>query len=506
MAFSDVVIARPEEAAHRSRAGLQPPPAFSSGSCMQHLLRMSIPLRVRMLVAGILLSIPALVLNPWVIGTDSMNDPVGDGILIAQGLLGIVWIIGVSASRLRHGCAREVSVESPRSPPAWNWAQVVVLLLVLALWLATFRDRWLRPELAKDDYDYLAFAARWQDTWRHLLDPYNEHLCVPTRLLTWAVCAVVPAGQLPRALALAGMALFVAACTLLLRFARREWGMPLLGPVAVSLFVLTDVHREVVTWYSASQWCWALLLLLWSLILLQSDGSRCMPRLTATAGLAVAAPFAYAVGLFVGPITSLYAVVKSRCSIHGGWSVSKRAVLSLLPAAAGVCSVAGIAAWKGPEIAQRASYGGQPAARAIAPFRGVLFGVRSTVDLLVLRNLGVERTDPLPRVVYAVAFPVLVFGVGELIRRTQHPRAVLVGVLLILLPYAATLPFRAWVHYESFLNWSRYQLFPHLGVVFLLCSALAEFGKQHGLGQPSPGRQALWAGGLAVLQFSVHAM
>ena len=87
-----------------------------------------------------------------------------------------------------------------------------------------------------------------------------------------------------------------------------------------------------------------------------------------------------------------------------------------------------------------------------------------------------QRDTRLPRVAYAVMFPLVVAGVGELIRRVATPGPAILGLGIILLVYAATLPFRAWVMYESYLAWTRYQLFPQLGAVLIVCTALFEFG------------------------------
>jgi hypothetical protein len=143
---------------------------------------------------------------------------------------------------------------------------------------------------------------------------------------------------------------------------------------------------------------------------------------------------------------------------------------------------------------------------AISVTQGVLFGVRSTVDLLVMRNVGVQYPRRLPRVAYAVVFPLLVAGVGELIRRAGIPGPAMLGFGLILLSYSVTLPFRAWVYYESFLSWTRYQLFPQLGVVLIVCAALFEFGPRFLRERSLSTGRVLFVLAVTVAQFAVHAI
>ena len=299
---------------------------------------------------------------------------------------------------------------------------------------------------------------------------------------------------------MAGMVLFAGAFVPLFVFVRRECNSPAMGLIAVSIFALTPVHREVVVWYSASQWCWALVLLLIALLMVPAGVERMTAwRLGGVVLLASIAPLSYAVGLLVCPITSVYLIVR-RCA----GKLAARPAFCALPALATVAVVLALACWKGPDIARRAKYGGRRPVDAIAPLGGVLYGVRSTVDILLLRNLGFGSDSRLPRVCYAVAFPIVIFALGELIRKSIRPCLLILGWTLILLPYAMMLPFRAWLQYEHYLSWSRYQLFPQLGVALIVCGALAEFGPRWLRDPALSARQVAVVLSLAIVQFLVH--
>ena len=464
----------------------------------------AVPPRWGVLIVLVLASVVGLVLNPWVVKPYWMSDPVGDGILIALGLAGIAWCSGVCLARLRGACdcssadvpAADLSTLSPRR----HWPIVAVWSVILVLWLAMFRERWSRPEIKYDDYHYITIGATWSSTTRNLFNPFNEHFCVPTRLLTWGLCATVEPSRLPGALAVAGMLLFASAFVPLFVFVRRECNSPAMGLLAVSIYALTPVHQEVVMWYSASQWCWALVLLLVALLMVPAGVVRMTAwRLGGVVLLAAIAPFTYAVGLLVGPVTSLYLIVR-RCV----GQLAARPACCVLPALATVVVVLTLACWKGPDIARRAKYGGRRPADAIAPLSGVLYGMRSTVDTLVLRNLGFRPVSRLPRVCYAVVFLIVIFGLGELIRRAVRPGLLILGWTLVLLPYAMMLPFRVWVQYEDFTLWSRYQLFPQLGVALIVCGAVAEFGPRWLRGPVLSARQITIVLSLAIVQFLVH--
>jgi hypothetical protein len=294
------------------------------------------------------------------------------------------------------------------------------------------------------------------------------------------------------------MALFAAATVLLYWFVRREWGSPALGLVAASLFALTSAHREVVLWYSASQWCWALLLSLAALLVLQGAGPAPSAwRLIVAALAAALGPLNFAVGLLVGPLASLYLLARN--------AGPARLVRSLVPVAGTAAALLAIVPVSGPGILARADYGGRPPAEAVSVLDGALFGVRCTVDVLMLENIGIERRVGLmPRLGYALLLALAALAVTELVRSARRPGPAILGFSFVLLAYSITLPFRAWVEYESFLKWTRYQLFPQVGVTLLVCSTLAELAPAWLVTDELTGRQVLLVLALAAAMFVLH--
>jgi hypothetical protein len=435
------------------------------------------------LLAAVLFVGFGLIANPWIVNPDSMYDPVGEGILILEGTLGLSWLVACCISKLKtvehsvqtapvpsgsyadnlHGCKRD----------AGQYLVVSLLLLYIgSLWLNLFWHRWNEPILRLDDFDYIAIARTWSTTSRHLLTPYNEHICVPTRLLTWALCGFVDESQWPRALARAGMALSVMPWIPLGWFVHRELGSPTLALLAVSFFALTTIHQEVVLWYSASQWNWALLLTLATLLVLQSRDPDLVGWRVATSGiLAAIGPLCYTIGISAGLLGTVYLFVRWRLGLTAisFW----RCTVPLLGTAA--CLLVLVPS-KAHGILDRASYGGKSVAQASSVPKGVLYGLRSTVDQLVLGNLGFDEGPKKTRVLYAMMFMVVVFGIGESIRRDDLPVLPVVGCAFVVIPYALTLPFRTWVQYDEILRWTRYQLFPQVGFALVVCGVLAAWG------------------------------
>lgn len=452
--------------------------------------QISLPGRVRVLLAGIaLFAGPGIIANPFVVMPSTMHDPVGDGILVVEGLLGIAWWLFVCG---RYGGWRKpealddqwptqqtLDVPCPTPPitivgPARPCLTTTLLAgcVLVPLWLAMHWNRVTEPRLFVDDFHYVDVARSFTRTWSNLLTPFNEHVCVLTRLFTWLGCCLSGDSDPARVLAYGGMALFSVCAIVFFVYLVRETGNAILAWAGTGLFLFSAAHREIVNWYSASQWSWALLLMLGNLVLLQRSGIRSSGRrLVATAALSAVACFNFAVGAFVGPISAIYLLLKS----PGESPPLARWSRCGVPVVGTVVALAVLIPLKAPQVLAAASYGGRAAADAIAPFRGVLYGVRSVVDLLFLKNLGIDVVGPSPRVVYVIGFALAVFAGGELVRLSRRPAVPALGGSIILFADAVTLPFRAWVQYESYVQWTRYQLFPQLGVALLAVTAMDLF-------------------------------
>jgi hypothetical protein len=110
----------------------------------------------------------------------------------------------------------------------------------------------------------------------------------------------------------------------------------------------------------------------------------------------------------------------------------------------------------------------------------------------------------MPRAVYAATFLLTAVASIEFVRRAPRPRPVIVGYSLIAFSYLISLPFRAWVQYDSFLDWTRYQFFPQIGVAFIVCGAAATWGPAW-LSAPELSRRSVLAVlALAAAQSAIH--
>jgi hypothetical protein len=449
-----------------------------------------------------------IVANPWIIQPDASFDPVGDGILIGLGVIALVacvvaWVMRLRAWRSESAVTLTTepgAVESGAA--AWSWLERALFLGIVALWIAMFWPRWSDPQLSTDDGLYIAAAATWADTRANLFTPFAEHLCPVPRVWTWLICAAFDEADWPRALATSGLALFASTFPLLYLFVRREFHSPALALVAVSLFALTPVHHEIVRWYSASQWSWSFGLLLASLLVVQSNRDGVARwQLALSFVLAAIGPFFYLVGLLIGPVTAVYLAARRD---RDGRAV--RLTRCVLPLAGTATFLAFFVPLKLVSVLASSSYGGNPALSSIDPLGGALYGVRCVVDLLVLRNLGCARDALLSRAAYATLFMLTAVALVELVRRARRPRFVLVGCALVILSYAISLPFRAWVEYSDFLDWTRYQLYPQLGVVLLVSGALATHGPEWLAAHALTGRCVFVVLALATAQFVVHVI
>src|SRR3990172_2205659 len=161
----------------------------------------NVPRRYLWVLATVLVLLIGIPLNPWVVRPSGQYDPIGDGILIVEGALAVVWCLavcwmGVRRCRAAASLGSTLEAARPARTSARERVKIALLLAyVLALWLALHWQRLCEPELKVDDYHYVEIAASWDETRRNLFTPYNEHLCVLTRLFTWSICVAVDAAH-----------------------------------------------------------------------------------------------------------------------------------------------------------------------------------------------------------------------------------------------------------------------------------------------------------------------
>ena len=81
----------------------------------------------------------------------------------------------------------------------------------------------------------------------------------------------------------------------------------------------------------------------------------------------------------------------------------------------------------------------------------------------------------------------------------------MLGCVCVVFSYALTLPFRSWVQYDAIVNgWTRYQLFPQLGVVLILCGVLKQLGPEWLSSSNLSLRNVLLVAGVVTLKFLLH--
>lgn len=397
---------------------------------------------------------------------------------------------------LRRARQRSPMPPAESSPPPVAATGWLVFGAIAVLWLILFRERFLHPALPiGDDAHYLRDSADWPTTRKNLFAPYNEHTVVPARLLTFAAietAALLDIG-VHIVMAAATLALFLTSLMLVYWFARGWWASDAGGLLTVAVFAIATNYREVILWYSASQWLFSFCLLQVGLVLATRNSVR-GDRWTEAAGMipAFCGPFAYTVGVLVGPLCSLYRAARQPSGRAGGW----RAVLApTIGTAAAVPVVAAILwSWFGTET--YANSGGR-GPQAFSPGDGTVYILRLSVDLLILRNLGFPTVTPERSLIWLL--PLAAAAIVGLLRWRPGLWRLWPHVALVYLPYACTIPFRTWVDYGILTSWTRYQLFPQLGVALLVSGTVRELAPAW----LQPSRRLAFREGLAITLLAV---
>lgn len=335
----------------------------------------------------------------------------------------------------------------------WTLCQ---FFLIVALWVFLYRDRWLAPQPMPDDDQLFRQSVDWATTRRHLLVPMVDHVMILPRLITFV--ALQLSGDMSRDAAGAAVsaALFLPALGMLFLVARNEWRSDGAALLAVAIFALSPAYREVIFWYTATtQWLVPLNMLLAGILLVQRGGfTMSVGRMVAVTIIAATVPLCFSFGMIVGPLLSVWLATRSRAG------TGVRSMGCILAPTVG--AVAGTAVL----MANLAGQG-----RSFAPefVLGVVTSARLAMDVLLLRNLGIGWR--LPKHAFCVAWPLIAVLLAVLVRRAPEPRRLIPILATVVLGYAAVVPFRAWVQYHDLVDWTRYQLFPHLGFALLMTDA-----------------------------------
>lgn len=356
--------------------------------------------------------------------------------------------------------------------PARRVAVVVAVLCVLALGLHICSILW--PTLYWDDFQILAGSWTWEAAWQNLSVPFNEHVMPLGRISTWVLVQI--AGRptaLPLAAALQGPLAVLGAMLLVYFFVRRELGHSLYGLVAMALFGVSTRYWNAVQWFAASFAVLALDTFLLALLAAQAWRKTGRVSRLVMCGVATAlAPCWFASGVLAGPWCALYLLPWPRDGADEPLLQWRRWLPALVPVL-GTAVFLGISLpLSGEQIMHTEHYWGKTAVEASDPWDGLKTTGRSVVDNLVLGFWAI------PDRVYPVHLVGIVLGAltAALVwwwLGTPARRLLLLGLALIVGNYWLTFTARAGWSYEEYTHgWTRYHLFPQLGLAWVICAGL----------------------------------
>jgi hypothetical protein len=364
----------------------------------------------------------------------------------------------------------------------------------------------LHPYLFDDDFAILRDSWTWQAAVGNLWRPWNEHAMPLGRLTAWGV--VQAAGRptrLPLLAALQGPLAVLAGMGLVYLFVRRELGHRFYGLVAMILFGVSLKYNEAVFWYAASFAVLALDTML--LVLLAAQRWRRTGRwyhLAFSAFWAFLAPAWFASGILAGAFGSLYLLPWKR---GRGANRVKHLASAVVPLLGSVAFLAPSLPYTFQHIQHAEHFQGQTALGMFDPLGGLELTGRTLVDNLLLGIHAFGNACPRSLVPVVLAGLALA-GWGwwrQGVRAGGSSRLLLLGGGLLVLSYWVTYSFRtAWPYETMMIRWTRYNLFPFMGLVFVVCGGLP--GRQGTLFHLEPsgrlsGRQALGLGLLIGLLF-----
>jgi hypothetical protein len=317
--------------------------------------------------------------------------------------------------------------------------------------------------------------------------------------------------SLPLAAALQGPIAVLLGMVLVYFLVARELGHGFYGLVAMILFGVTLKYNEAVFWYAAS---FAVLALDTTLLALLSAQRW---RLHGRAGdLALAAlwsglaPGWFAIGVLAGPLCCLYLVPGRSQMRQAGRAPFCLARFQWLVPLAGTAFFLALSVPQNLHAIQHAEhFQGKSATEAFQPGAGLALSARILVDNLVFGFIAFGVTCP-PLAAWALvlllALAVIWWG-RRALRAGTRPQFLLLALGLIVIPYLLTYSFRAaWPYEQMMARWTRYNLFPYLGLVLLVCAGLPS---RHGTLFQLDASGALTrrqAGALALLTFVLFSL
>jgi hypothetical protein len=331
-----------------------------------------------------------------------------------------------------------------------------------AIVLAPYADRLRQASLFGDDVVRIA-QLQMYPLRAILFLPFNEHMAPAFQTISWLAwrAAGHRLAEAPWAFTVASYAPFLPCLALLGLVARRETGSTAASLVAVAVFALSWLPIEVVFWYSASSFLWALLFTLAAWLGAESASRGARGGAIAAAIAACLAPACSAIGLLAGPVAALRGLLAADATPRA-WRLAIAAPLIGTMAYLVVSNTQQYRGVVAQSVAERVRPGDAVVAVGLAP-----------ADVLVPALFGVRNLDDrLPRGV-ALGLGTLGFVAALAMARHRERRPLVLGALtLIVGGYALTYAVRSAPNPHWVLEVQRYHLFPQAGLALLIASAL----------------------------------
>ena len=335
------------------------------------------------------------------------------------------------------------------------------------------------PHIRYDDFNFLTKSRTWADTLAHLFQPMNEHVMPLARAGAGVLMQLTPRqSSIPLAAEIQGVLAVVVGMWLLFQFVRRELGHDFYGIVAMTLWGVTTTYYECVTWYSASFFTLALDTMLIGLLAAQAFTRGRGPSRLAVCGVCCAlAPAFHSTALLAGMCCALYLVGARFEGSQVRPSRLRDAAAVAVPLLGTLAFLAFSLIVSAGEIVHAEHYRGKTIFGAFHPIEGFRNSLRTLADNQIPGAFGIWDKTSVFSWTSALSIVAILIGLAILWWRTAPRRRLLVlGLALILASNFLVYGARAdWSYERSVHNWTRYHLFPHLGLVLFVVGGLPAF-------------------------------
>ena len=394
---------------------------------------------------------------------------------------------------------------------AWRFVRADLLLACAAsLAVVALYAPWIaQPHLRYDDFGFLTTARTWSETRANLFVPMNEHVMPMARFAAGVLVSLTPQqSRLPAHAQIQGVLAVIAGMWLLFAFVRRELGHSFYAVVAMVAWGVTSTYYECVTWYSASFFTLALDLTLAALLAAQTYvRRRRQSALLACALFCMGAVAFHSTAILAGVWCGWYIFLGQRAhSPAVPWP--QRAFAAAAPALGTIAFSAFALLAAGHKVLGASHYRGKTIFAAFDVREGVENTLRTIVDNQVPGAFGLWHkfwVVPFPAVLAICA--VLAVTAALWWRVAPHRRMLALGLAVLVTSNLIVYGARAdWSYERSVHNWTRYHLFPHLGLVLFVVGGLPYFaGRWFVLTSPRLSRrQTIALGGLIAVALLVH--